>query len=110
MTRFKKFTLWGLSSIASYVLGGLSNNLAFILNKDKMPVAYDGHMWPEVVVTNARHATMAASTHVKVLCDYIPIGDYIYSPGDIMLYSGQYSMIVFIAALSFIGYLSLTKK
>ncbi len=102
--------MWGASSVSSYILGAISNITAQLLNNDKMPVAYDGHLWPEVIVTNAHHSTMAASSHVKFLCDYIFIGDYIYSPGDLMLYFGQYSMIVFIAALSFIGYLSLTKK
>ena len=110
MTRFAKYTTWAASSIGSFISGAVSNFTAIVLNNGYMPVAYDGRLWTEAVVINSRHAMMTSSSHVKILCDYIFLGDYIYSPGDFMLFAGQFSMLCFIGTMAIVGYVGSREK
>jgi hypothetical protein len=110
VTRFAKFTAWAASSIGTFISGAISNSAAMSLNNGRMPVAFDGHMWPLAIAVDHRHAMMTASSHVKILCDYIFFGDNIYSLGDVMLFAGQFSMLCFIATMAIVGYVGSRNK
>ncbi len=95
--------LCALVSIVSYILGGLLNVAAISANNGMMPV-YVGKLTNQEIFLDNEHVSMATYSHLKILCDYISIGDTIASPGDVLLVLGFLGLIVsFLVATYLIG-------
>ena len=65
-----------------------------------MPV-FLGHFWEEPLVLDTDHVAMTASSHLKILCDVLPIGNVIASFGDVLLMVGFVSLCTFVLATLF---------
>lgn len=72
-----------------YGLGYVLNSLVLFFNGQRMPVS-DPHCVadPTVLDQDPMHVCMVASTHLKILCDWLHVGHTIYSVGDLGLYLG----------------------
>ena len=78
------------------------NRLAILVNHGKMPVFEQG--CPDRFPIDAMHACAGVSTHLKFLIDWIYLGDYIYSPGDFVLFAGQVIGALFLATVLYLGF------
>ena len=94
--------------IAKY-FGGIFNFIAVWANDGQHMPVYYGQLTSSPVVTDARHVTMTASTHLKFLCDYITYWGYINSPGDAIMDIGALSLWTIFIVLGIIGFASLKK-
>jgi hypothetical protein len=64
------------------MIGGGSNFLAMMVNGGTMPVRMANF------VLDPTHHAMTAATHLKLLCDIIPVGQYVVlSLGDVILFT-----------------------
>lgn len=73
-----------------YYLGGALNVGVMALNHGQMPVL----MPSDIAAANGfdeRHVLMTAATHFKFFCDWINLGEGIASPGDLLVWFGDYS-------------------
>lgn len=107
-----------------FLLGIYSNSTVSVLNNGKMPVyasVYNGHEIPEENTNthflfynrNEIKAYFLADIHESGLYKN---GDYIFSIGDVLLYLGGYSSILFVfifiifSIITIIKYVNLNKK
>lgn len=105
-----------------YALGAGSNQLVLAVNKDRFPVMWNEYKVAEYAMVIARvaqdpevpaevslqakfalealmeggyiderHVVMTSKTHLNFLADWIDMG-ITYSPGDMLLYLGEYGM------------------
>lgn len=82
-------------------IGDGTNQLAIFFNNQRMPVRYLGCAVDPGVINDGRHACMTAASHLKFLCDVLPLGHTIYSIGDFGLMFGG---LLLIPALTVYGY------
>ena len=106
MKRITKYLMWGFGSLVGSILGFISNVVAMVANGGFMPVYYR-HLFAEAEMLDYNHITMTVQAHLKFLCDWIPLGPYVGSPGDALLLGGFLSFIVWVIVLSGIGLASL---
>lgn len=100
MSLIKKIFI-GLSCFAVYDFGGMMNKLVMSVNQGKMPVLELD--CPAGFILNSTHVCMSASTHLKILADWIYFGAYIYSPGDVVLFIGFGLMVLYLITMMFFG-------
>lgn len=85
-----RFTLF--TAAAGLVIEGLGdamNHVATFFNSGLMPVkAIECVQDKKFLDDDTTHMCMVASSHVKYLCDFIRVGDMVYSPGDFGLAIG----------------------
>ena len=76
---------------AAYWLGALLNQLVLAANNGQMPVLFPGGCTADLVdrLAGSVHTCMVASSHLKVLSDWINLQIYIMSPGDALLNIGD---------------------
>ncbi len=72
------------------IAGGGSNLLAMVSNGGVMPVKMANF------VLDPTHQVMTAATHLKLLCDIIPVGQYlVLSLGDVVLFTWGLTFFIF---------------
>jgi hypothetical protein len=78
-----------ISGLSAILAGRELNQIVMHLNANRMPVFSSGcddlPGWP----LDPQHACASGATVLAGLADWMHIGDYIYSPGDIFLAAGQ---------------------
>jgi hypothetical protein len=117
----KKTALWIIAvPMLVFGLGAASNQLVLAVNKDRFPVMWNTYKVvnyemelmkatqsedPDVALKarfdlealmqggylDDTHVVMTSKTHLNFLADWIDLGS-IYSPGDMLLYLGEYGM------------------
>lgn len=97
MTLFKM----SIAGFCMFLTGAAMNFIAMFFNGGKMPAFMDECSGYEGAIINARHVCASATTHAVPLTDYIRLGNYIYSPGDFLIFAGQVLCVT--AALLFLG-------
>jgi len=97
MTLFKT----SLSGLGVCLLGAAMNYAVMFSNGGRMPVFMDGCSGYEDVIIDSRHVCASAMTHLVPLADYIRLGNFIYSPGDFLIFTGQVLCVT--TAVLFIG-------
>ncbi len=73
-----------------YYLGGLFNVGVMALNHGAMPVQIPPSVDLSQVGFDPGHQAMTAATHLKFFCDWINIHTDIASPGDLLVWLGDY--------------------
>ena len=95
-----KYAVWTFLSVLTFFIGGLLNDIVLFFNDGMMPV-FLGRFWNEPSILDADHVAMTASSHLKILCDVLPVGNVIASFGDVLLMTGFVSLCTCISATLF---------
>lgn len=97
MTLFKT----SIVGLCVCLTGAAMNLIAMFSNGGKMPAFMDACSGYEGAVINAHHVCASAVTRAVPLADYIRLGNYMYSPGDFLIFIGQVLCVG--AAILFLG-------
>jgi len=93
----KRWSLFvGLGGLSLAGLGDTCNRVAVFFNSSVMPVKAIECIKDSTAATDSTHACMTAATHIKFLCDYLRIGNAVYSPGDILIGLGEILAVIFL--------------
>ena len=91
---------FGLAAILAWLAGAGANMEVEIANGGRMPVLVAG-CWPDLKL-DPRHVCLGPlHSNLFLLCDWIRIGNDIYSPGDFLLFLGQAMCVVFVFMMGF---------
>jgi len=90
---FSKIPYWQflLGPTLGMYLGIAINCIVLAANHGQMPVQWPGGCggW-DVSEYDFIHVCMTHASHLKFLCDWISLGGYIASPGDMLIFLGSY--------------------
>jgi hypothetical protein len=90
-----------IAGLGVCLTGAGMNYAVMFANGGRMPVFMDVCSGYEGEIIDARHLCASAVTNLVLFADYIRLGNYIYSPGDFLIFIGQVLCVT--AAVLFIG-------
>lgn len=73
-----------------FLTGEISNGLAINLNQGLMPVIAEECTNIPGETIDYLHACAGPTIHVRWLCDFIPWGRALYSPGDVLILGSEW--------------------
>ena len=102
-----KRIIFGAFSIGTYALGAMMNKAVMLINHGMMPVVSNDCV--NGMKIDSTHFCAESSTNLKPLMDWIPLGDYIYSPGDFVLYIGYFLLVLFLITSTYAAFRRMDK-
>jgi hypothetical protein len=98
--KLPKIPYWYLlvGPTALFVIGFALNVLVMVANKNQMPVLIPGGYTDLLNPDDVFHTAMKASTHLKIIADWICISGGVASPGDFFIWAYDATFIPALAA------------
>jgi len=93
----RAFIITGVLAAFATLFGAICNVATVVANGGRMPVIEDG--CPYGFVLDSRHICSGTGVKLNLLIDRFHFGNYIYSPGDFIIFVGQ---VLAIAASMFL--------
>ena len=79
---------WRLPGYNLYMLGAALNRLTMTANHGLMPALF-------IDVSDVSHCPMTHASHMKIISDWILVGNWVLSPGDFMIFIGALIFLVY---------------